>query len=122
MIITQHWYCFACFDRVLIIDEDTQSTLFMDIKEDADYGYKKTARFWNLYVKEEYRKQGIATKLIKDAEQAAKKKGCVATFLKWKFMSAGFIKDWYRRLGYTEKEVIIEKKAREGYIIYEKTL
>lgn len=114
MIITQHW---PHFDRVLIIDEDTQSTLFIDIEEDVDYEYKETAWLWNLYVKEEYREQGIATKLIKDAEQAVKRKGCVATLLKWnELMSAGFTKDWYRRLGYTEKEV------REGYIIYEKIL
>lgn len=114
MVITQHW---PRFDRVLIIDKDTQSTLFIDIEEDVDYGYRETAWLWNLYVKEEYREQGIATKLIKDAEQAAKKKGCVATLLKWnELMSAGFTKDWYRRLGYTEKEV------KEGYIIYEKIL
>lgn len=31
-------------------------------------------------------------------------------------MSAGFTKDWYRRLGYTIKEV------QDSYIIYEKIL
>ena len=114
MVIIQHW---PRFDRILRIDEDTQSTLFMDIEEDVDYGYRETAWLWNLYVKEEYREQGIATKLIKDAEQAAKKRGCVAALLKWnEFMSAGFTKDWYRRLGYTIKEV------QDSYIIYEKIL
>jgi hypothetical protein len=37
-------------------------------------------------------------------------------------MSAGFTKDWYRRLGYIEKEVRIEKKVKESSIIYEKIL
>lgn len=114
MIITQHW---PYFDRVLIIDVDTQSTLFIDIGEDIDYEYRKTAWLWNLYVKEEYREQGIATKLIKDAEQAAKKNRCVAVLLKWdKYMSAKFTRAWYKRLGYTKKEV------GEDCIIYEKIL
>jgi hypothetical protein len=40
MLITQHW---LRFDRVLMIDGDTQSTLFIDIEKDVDYGYKETA-------------------------------------------------------------------------------
>lgn len=62
---------------------------------------KKIATVWSLAIKEEYRRLGIATKLMNKAEEISKKEGIESIWL----FSASNRKgahELYRRLGYDE--------------------
>lgn len=62
---------------------------------------KKQAYLWNLQVREEYRKCGIARQLIDMACQYAKIRGCKKISLEWEAKeSDGWVLDWFKRLGF----------------------
>ena len=63
------------------------------------------ALVWNLYVNEEHRRKGLARKLMDEAHKTAKHLGSKVTVLEWSLKESPYwVIDWYRRLGYDEKE------------------
>ena len=81
---------------------------------------KKQAYLWNLQVKEEYRKCGIASQLIERVFQDAKIRGCKEISLEWEAEeSDGWVLDWYKRLGF---KVDFEEKDTPFSIILVKKL
>ena len=81
---------------------------------------KKQAYLWNLQVKEEYRKCGIASQLIDKVCQDAKTRGCKEISLEWEAEeSDGWVLDWYKRLGF---KVDFEEKDTPFSIILVKKL
>lgn len=62
---------------------------------------EKEATIWDLAIKEEYRRLGIATKLMNKAEEIAKKEGIRRIWLFSGFHRKG-AHELYRRLGYDE--------------------
>lgn len=68
---------------------------------DYDGDNKKHAYLWNLQVKEKWRKQGVARKLIDKACEDAKNRGCKEIALIWAVKdSGGWVLDWYLSLGF----------------------
>lgn len=81
---------------------------------------KKQAYLWNLQVKEEYRKCGIASQLMDKVCQDAKTRGCKEISLEWEAEeSDGWVLDWYKRLGF---KVDFEEKDTPFSIILVKKL
>lgn len=59
------------------------------------------AIIFSLKVEERYRKQGMATSLLRKAEQIAKSEGHTAVYLRWESsQSQSWVLDWYVRKGY----------------------
>lgn len=61
----------------------------------------KTATIWDLAIKEDYRRLGIATKLMNKAEEIAKEENIVRIWLFSGFHRKG-AHELYRKLGYDE--------------------
>ncbi len=61
----------------------------------------KTATIWDLAIKEEYKRLGIATKLMKKAEEIAKEQNITRIWLFSGFHRKG-AHELYRKLGYDE--------------------
>jgi GNAT superfamily N-acetyltransferase len=63
------------------------------------------ALVWNLYVDEDHRRKGLARTLMDEAHKTAKHLGAKVTTLEWSLKESPYwVIDWYRRLGYDEKE------------------
>ena len=63
------------------------------------------ALVWNLYVDKEYRRKGLARRLMDEARKWAKHLGAHTCALEWSLReSPNWVFDWYCRLGYDEKE------------------
>lgn len=62
---------------------------------------KKHALFWNLHVDPECRRLGIATHLMKKAEEIAAERGCRELSLEWDVLdSPQWVQQWYSRQGF----------------------
>lgn len=107
MIVTkeQHW---PRFKRIFVFDDKNNASAILDVEKEESSGF-----IWSLFVDESCRKQGIATKLIKYAENIAKRRGCKQISLKWnEGLSIDWSKSWYERLGYLPKSenILMEKE------------
>lgn len=71
---------------------------------------------WALWVDPEYRKKGIATQLLRKAEEIATEQGEPLVWLDWDKKDSGqFVLDWYARNGYSEvafgKDIALLRKT-----------
>lgn len=64
---------------------------------------EKVITVWNVAVKEEFRKQGIATKLMKRVEEIAKKDADVARIWLFSGSHRNTAHQLYKKLGYDDK-------------------
>lgn len=62
---------------------------------------KKSAFFWNMHVAPDCRRMGIATHLMKKAEEIAAERGCRKLSLEWDVLdSPQWVQQWYSRQGF----------------------
>ena len=67
--------------------------------------HKGEALVWNLYINEDYRRKGLARRLMDEAHKTAKHLGAKTCVLEWSLdESPRWAAWWYARLGYDEKE------------------
>ncbi len=69
------------------------------------------ADFWDLVVKKEYRNMGVGSSLIKEVENYAKQKGCVAIKLDVNLQNENAIR-LYEKFGYRKVSYIMMKGDR----------
>lgn len=69
------------------------------------------ADFWDLVVKKEYRNMGVGSSLIKEVENYAKQKGCVAIKLDVNLQNVNAIR-LYEKFGYRKVSYIMMKGDR----------
>ena len=85
--------------RWIISTKDASIQLEIYPKPRGDERIK--AYIWALYVEPSSRKKGIATELLRKAEEIAKAQGEPFVWLEWdKADSEQFVLDWYMRQGY----------------------
>ena len=90
-------------ERILIVDEQNCGSVQVSIPcyNSIKISGKADALIYALYVDERYREQGIATKLLKIAEQQAKLNGVQVIGIEFdKKESESFVLDWYIKNGY----------------------
>ena len=99
MIQKQHWKDEI---RILITDEENHGSIQISIPYyDSDILGKADALIYALFVDKEYRKNHVAKKLLKLAEQQAKLNGINIIGIEVdKEKSESFVLDWYLREGY----------------------
>lgn len=104
----QHWE--GTCDRILIADTEGRGSVQVDIllTDKARERYKADALLWGLWglwVDEGHRQNGEGDGLVLTAEQEAKASGCKSIALEWSLQESPYwVRDWYVRLGYEEKE------------------
>lgn len=62
------------------------------------------AYLWNLWVDEPYRRKGIATRLLRKAEEIILDSGYDSLSLMWEWPTPQWVFDWYTKNGFEEKE------------------
>lgn len=96
-ISKQTWHAFTRY----LITADHGSIQIEVYNEELENGCK--AFIWALWVDEEYRRQGIATRLIDKAEAICRDLGQEFVWLEWDERDTPReILDWYQRRGYNE--------------------
>ncbi len=105
-------------DIIILMEEDGLASVQLVLyKEKRDFG--GTAWIWDLWVDPLERKEGTATKLLKMAEEIAKRKGHQSVFIEWELKnSERWVLDWYFRRGYEEREF----DTHGTYVLLEKRL
>ncbi len=101
----QHWE--GSCDRILIADTEGRGSVQVDIPltDKARERYKADALLWGLWVDEGHRQNGEGDGLVLTAEQEAKASGCKSIAIEWSLQESPYwVRDWYVRLGYEEKE------------------
>lgn len=107
MIQKQHWFG---VDRLLITDENCNASVLVDIfPKGKDQGrserYNADGLLWALWVDKAFRRNGAGKRLVETAEKYAAALGCKSLALEHDNREApSWVKHWYERLGYEEKE------------------
>ncbi len=106
MIQKQHWFD---IDRVLITDESNNASVQLDIfhkdDEKRHEAYRAGCLLWALWVSPPFQGQGAGKRLIETAEKYAVTFGCKSIALEYdRRDSEEWVRKWYERLGYKEKE------------------
>lgn len=105
--LTTHILRWAKFTSYIISCEE--GTISIEIYKRAQGYFKIQAYIYNLWVKDEHRKKGIASMLLAKAEDIAREKGFKEAHLKWGGAdSKDWVLDWYLRLGYKEYSVTMD--------------
>ncbi len=101
-------------DKVIYLIADEYGSVQLELYKDVqDFG--GTAWLWDLFVLPGHRRKGHAKRLLKRAEEAARRDGHKSVFLEWCAKdSPSWVLDWYGRQGYETREI------GSGYIILEK--
>ena len=99
-------------EHILLLAEENGKILgicFVAMREGSMMVNQQTAYMDDLFVCEEVRRQGIATKLFKDAEKKAVARGAKRLDLMvWDFNQSAI--GFYKSLGMTEQRYIFEKE------------
>lgn len=112
---TSQWNSTKC-TRLTIVDEKGRCKVQVDLLKDYKH-YGDCAYIWDLYVQEEYRRQGLAKKLMQKAIQRAKDFGYNKIFLEWDLRDTPIeIAKWYLSMGF------IEERIGNGYALMVNTL
>lgn len=83
-----------------IVDFMGRGMVQFEFVDGQDYGY-----IYNLYVQPNFRRKGLATALLKQAEMRIKQNGRNIAALEWERKESDrFVISWYARNGYEEKE------------------
>ncbi len=98
--IEQTWHD---FDRIIFIDNSHRGSVSLELyREPQEDGC--TAFIYGLFVNDGERKRGLATSLLKSAEDEARKRGHKSVVLTWALKdSPQWVLEWYLRNGYKEK-------------------
>ena len=105
MVQIQDW---ELSQKIIVVDEIHHGTVQVEVPKpgeykDEYYQYADCA-IYNLWVDEQFRKQGVARLLMEVAEGEAKKLGCKSVQLEWDDKgSKPFVLEWYQRIGYRIK-------------------
>ncbi len=103
--------------RFLITTEGASAHL--EIYDQPEGEYKVQAYFGALWVEPEYRRKGLARKLLHKAEEIARAEGMEFVFLEWrKACTLREIARWYEREGYND----IAFDGMATYVLYRKNL
>lgn len=91
--------------KIIVVDENHHGTVQVEVPKPGpykdEYYQHADCAIYNLWVDENFRKQGSARLLMEAAEQEAKKLGCKSVQLEWDDKgSKPFVLEWYKRLGY----------------------
>lgn len=109
------WNSTKC-TRLTIVDNNGRCKVQVDLLKDYDT-YGDCAYIWDLYVKEEYRRQGLAKELMQNAIQRAKDFGYNKILLEWDLRDTTIeIAKWYLSMGF------IEEKFGNGYALMVNTM
>lgn len=102
--------------RLTIVEYFGRGKVQVDLlNNDERYGH--VAYIWDLYVKEEYRRQGIARDLMDEALKRAKDFGYDTAILEWDMRDTPIeIEKWYESLGFEVSEF------SNGYALMKKRL
>ena len=105
MIQIQDW---ELSQKIVVVDEIHHGTVQVEIPKPGEYKDKyyqhADCAIYNLWVDEQFRKQGSARLLMEVAEVEAKKLGCKSVQLEWDDKgSKPFVLEWYQCLGYRIK-------------------
>lgn len=91
--------------RLTIIANDGEGKIQVDLLNRDNKEYGRTALIWDLYVREDCRRKGIAKELMQHALKRAKEFGFTTATLEWTLEDTPReIAYWYARLGFDEKE------------------
>jgi len=98
-IVKQKW---VWRDRCILMNTGGTAACIIDFVNVSRYTLKAgDALIWSLSVNTSVRKKGIATDLIKTAEQLAVAQDCRRTLIEWNELeSQQWVLEWYKRLGY----------------------
>lgn len=89
--------------RLTIMTDGGEGKVQVDFVDNDEYGY--TAYVWDLWVKPEHRRKGIASQLMEYALQRARDYGYKTATLEWVLDDTPReIAHWYSRLGFDEQE------------------
>ena len=96
-VIISLWHLNEC--------DDTEQVGVVELAVYKNGEHEGEALVWNLYVDKEHRRKGLARELMQEAHKTAKHLGVKVTALEWSLKDSPYwVIDWYRRLGYDEKE------------------
>lgn len=91
--------------RLTIVTENGEGKIQVDLLNGDNREYGRTAYIWDLYVKEESRRKGIAGQLMDYALNRAREFGFKTATLDWELADTPReIACWYSRIGFEEKE------------------
>lgn len=91
--------------RLTIIANDGEGKIQVDLLNRDNKEYGRTAYIWDLYVKEDCRRKGIAKELMQYALKRAKEFGFTSATLEWVLEDTPReIAYWYASLGFDDKE------------------
>lgn len=94
--ITQQW---NGYDRIMLIQKDGNGIVEIELTKDD--GEKSIAFIYNLWVKEDCRRNGLGGKLLRYAEGLIKRLGYKEATLDCELINSHpFVFDWYKRIGY----------------------
>lgn len=89
--------------RLTIMTDGGEGKVQVDFVDNDEYGH--TAYIWDLWVKPEHRRKGIAIQLMEYALQRARDYGYKTATLEWVLDDTPReIAHWYARLGFDEQE------------------
>ena len=81
-----------------------EGTITLELYKEPQGHDKVQAYICNLWVKEPYRKQGIAAQLLNKIEEIAREDGHKEVWLQWdRRDTENFVRKWYERQGYAKK-------------------
>lgn len=103
---TQNW---GPRDKMVMVATDEDGLLLGTVQVELypcpQRNFGGTAYLHSLWVTKPYRKRGVATRLMRYAEEIAASKGHKTISLEWDVSeSPQWVCRWYARLGYDEKE------------------
>jgi ribosomal protein S18 acetylase RimI-like enzyme len=115
IIQTQKW---NDKDIVIAMEEDGFAAGQMLLyKEEQNFG--GTAWIWDLWTDPVDRNKGMASMVLHNLENIAKREGHKSVFLEWELKnSERWVLEWYERIGYEVKEF----DGRGSYCLLEKKL
>lgn len=103
--------------RFLITTEG--ASVHLEIYDEPLDEYQVQAYIGALWVEEPYRRNGLARKLLRKAEEIAKAEGMSCVFLEWrKVCTLSEIARWYEREGYDD----VAFDNHGTYVLYRKNL
>lgn len=105
--------------RYIVAAEGLAGSVTIDIHKNKEKN-SCSPMIWQLWVKPEYRRQGLATRMLNRAESILKAIGHNKAYLVWDERDTpNHVIKWYERMGYTEMEfgdfdVLLCKELKGG--------
>lgn len=113
--VKSHWRS-SSITRLTIVTKDGAGKVQVDLINYDNLKFGRTALIWDLYVREDSRRQGVAKRLMQYAIERSKECGFETASLEWNLLDTPKeIKGWYEKLGFVAraidgKDVLMVKK------------